>query len=177
MAELSPSIDGLRRVCSFGGMAKEGTTGCFTKIAAGFALLIAFKMCSSALGGSDSTPSTTVSAPLSSAAQQPAASAAPAPQEKIERVSADALVRAYESNEIATDTKYKGRHIIVTGPVGMVSDGMLGPTVTVGTSINSVLASGLSRQFAGSLKKGEPVELTCKATGSMLGSPTLDCAH
>lgn len=153
-------------------MANGKSTGCFTQIAACVALLIAFRMCSSAFSG-DKKPDSASMSTVPSAPLEKAAEAAP---EKLAKVSAEALIAAYSANEVSADAKYKGHRLIVTGAVATVSSGMFGPTVVIGQGFNGVMASGLSKEFAGGLNKGELVELTCKATGSTLGSPTLDCS-
>lgn len=101
--------------------------------------------------------------------------AASAPVADAIKVSARDLFRAYEANEIAADSRYKGKPIEVTGTVeGITSDLMDEPVVQLSAGeFQSVNASGLDKSVAAALSKGQTVTLNCTGAGEVIGSPML----
>lgn len=103
----------------------------------------------------------------------PAAPAAPLPP-----LAAATLLQAYKANEVSADLKYKGKRFHVTGTVvGIRSDFTDDPVVELVTGMMGVSATGLSKQFAATLNKGDTLESDCTVRGSVVGSPMLDCSR
>ena len=102
--------------------------------------------------------------------------APPAPAADAIKVSARDLFRAYEANEIAADSQYKGKPIEITGTVeGITSDLMDEPVVQLSAGqFQSVNANGLEKNVAAGLTKGQSVTLSCTGAGEVIGSPMLD---
>jgi hypothetical protein len=88
-------------------------------------------------------------------------------------ISADALARAYNANEIAADEKYKGKAVIITGKIQNIGKDILGsPFVVVG---GSGMLDGVQCMFAksamsslASLSKGRTVTISGTVSGKML---------
>lgn len=106
--------------------------------------------------------------------QQDTAVAPVAPVE----ITARQLSRDYEANEVAADVLYKGKRLLISGEVASIqTDLMDRPQVhlTAGT-VEQVMLSGLSREEAGVLSKGDAVLAACTGNGMILGSAvTRDC--
>ncbi len=93
-------------------------------------------------------------------------------------ISARQLYRDYEANEVAADVLYKGKRLLITGEVASIqTDLMDKPQVQLKAgSVDQVMISGLSREEAGALGKGDTVLAACTGNGMILGSPmTRDC--
>lgn len=93
-------------------------------------------------------------------------------------ISARQLHRDYEANEVAADVLYKGKRLLITGEVASIqTDLMDKPQVQLKAgSVDQVMISGLSREEAGALGKGDTVLAACTGNGMILGSPmTRDC--
>jgi len=106
--------------------------------------------------------------------QQDIAIAPAAPVE----ITARQLYRDYEANEVAADVLYKGKRLLITGEVATIqTDLMDEPQVLLKAgSFEQVMISGLSREAAGALGKGEAVSATCTGNGMILGAPVMrDC--
>ncbi|AOX64168.1 hypothetical protein BIZ42_02345 [Stenotrophomonas sp. LM091] len=93
-------------------------------------------------------------------------------------ITARQLHRDYEANEVAADVLYKGKRLLITGEVASIqTDLMDKPQVQLKAgSVDQVMISGLSREEAGALGKGDTVLAACTGNGMILGSPmTRDC--
>jgi len=93
-------------------------------------------------------------------------------------ITARQLYRDYEANEVAADVLYKGKRLLITGEVASIqTDLMDKPQVQLKAgSVDQVMISGLSREEAGALGKGDTVLAACTGNGMILGSPmTRDC--
>ena len=93
-------------------------------------------------------------------------------------ISARQLHRDYEANEVAADVLYNGKRLLITGEVASIqTDLMDKPQVQLKAgSVDQVMISGLSREEAGALGKGDTVLAACTGNGMILGSPmTRDC--
>lgn len=101
-----------------------------------------------------------------------------APVQMADAVAVDAgtLHRAYAANEIAADELYKGKPLKVTGTVAdIASDVSDEPLVSLRVGeFESVHATGLAKDVAAKLAKGQSVTLTCVGGGEMIGTPILD---
>jgi len=89
------------------------------------------------------------------------------------------LFEGYAENEVAADSLFRGAPLRVTGTVQAVQvDVMDKPVVLLdGDGFSHVQANGLTRDAAGTLRKGASITLVCVGGGSTLGSPMLDeCA-
>lgn len=92
------------------------------------------------------------------------------------KVTARDMFKAYEANEIAADSQYKGKPIEISGTVESISsDFMDQPVVQLAAGeFQAVNAQGLSKDVAGALAKGNQVTLLCTGAGEVVGSPILD---
>lgn len=100
------------------------------------------------------------------------------PQAAAVEVAARQLYLDYQANEVAADVLYKGKPLLIAGEVAMIQTDLLdqpqvhlkaGPT-------EQVMISGLSKDEAAGLSKGDAVIVACTGNGMMLGSPvTRDC--
>jgi hypothetical protein len=121
-----------------------------------------------------SQPALDAKAPADKGNQQDMAIAPVAPVE----ITARQLYRDYEANEVAADVLYKGKRLLITGEVATIqTDLMDEPQVLLKAgSVEQVMISGLSREAAGALGKGEAVSAACTGNGMILGAPvTRDC--
>lgn len=102
-----------------------------------------------------------------------AAEAAAAPAIK---VTARDLFKAYEANEIAADSQYKGKRIEITGEIESIASDMFDePLVQLSAGdFQNVGAQGLSKEVAGGLSKGQSITLVCTGAGEAIGTPMLD---
>jgi RNA polymerase subunit RPABC4/transcription elongation factor Spt4 len=94
-------------------------------------------------------------------------------------VTATALVKAYESNEISADAQYKGKNVNIKGRVEDISTSFTGlPRVTLrGTGmLQNVYADFKRNQMeeAGRLSKGQTITVKCQVTGYTLGNVVVD---
>lgn len=92
------------------------------------------------------------------------------------KVSARDLFKAYEANEIAADSQYKGKPIEITGTVESISSDFSDePVVQLsgGEMFQMVHANGLDKATAGGLSKGQGVTLACTGAGEVIGMPSL----
>lgn len=93
-------------------------------------------------------------------------------------VGARQLYLDYQANEVAADVLYKGKQLLITGEVAAIqTDFMDKPQVQLKAGSNEqVTISGLSRDEAGALHKGDAVIAACTGNGMLLNSPvTRDC--
>jgi putative nucleic acid binding protein len=134
------------------------------KIFLGFVGLVVVGQALAHLGGSSS-----VSTTPSGREQLPPAIA----------VSADQLVADYHGNEVAADSRYKGRVLGLTGVVDGINKDFLDKTYLTLRTANMFMtvhaqlkSSEVSR--AGTLSKGDRVQLVCKGKGMIIGSPVVD---
>lgn len=100
--------------------------------------------------------------------------------EVVDAVAVDAatLHQAYAANEIAADQLYKGKPLKVTGKIAEIaSDVTDEPVVSLRVSeFESVHATGLPKDVAATLAKGQTITVTCIGAGEMIGTPVLsDC--
>ncbi|MEN4950270.1 hypothetical protein [Stenotrophomonas sp. TWI819] len=93
-------------------------------------------------------------------------------------VGARQLYLDYQANEVAADVLYKGKQLLITGEVAAIqTDFMDKPQVQLKAGSNEqVTISGLSRDEAGALLKGDAVIAACTGNGMLLNSPVArDC--
>jgi len=111
------------------------------------------------------------------------AEAARAPEPKPEpvvespvNVTAMELFSAYDANEVAADASYKGKTLNVTGKVAGIDKDFTDTVIVKLRTPNQfmdVMAYGVAPDVAGSLRKGQPLTLTCRGEGLVMGSPVL----
>lgn len=92
-------------------------------------------------------------------------------------VSASQLFADYKANEVAADSKYRGKVLRVSGKISTIGkDVMDDPYVELATSndFEGVHAGFDSEGALGSLKKGQKVTVRCRGNGSSIGSPMLE---
>jgi len=137
--------------------------------------IVLARLCS----GAGTKPSSTVAAAAMTPEAPVAAAAAekaPPTPEKLEQLDAQTLISAYKANEVAADAKYQNRRFKIVGTVRKIDSGLTGaPTVWIGAGYEHVMLKGISKNFAASLQKGELIEVACKVTGEVIGTPTADC--
>ena len=118
---------------------------------------------------------------------------------RLKRVDANQLGKAYASNEVAADTAYKDKYLLVLGTVQGVSKDMFDNIIVKLKSNNQFLAvharldksvaviEGMENdqskavtmktvstvEAAGALKPGQRVQLICQGDGAVIGSPQL----
>ena len=95
-------------------------------------------------------------------------------------VAAEALLSAYVDNEVAADSKYKGKKVRVSGVVDSIGSGFNDEPVvqikgadTKGITFQHIMAYDVPKAEAAALKKGAAVTVECKADGEIIGSPVL----
>jgi hypothetical protein len=119
-------------------------------------------------------------------AAQAAEAAAEADQQRAERLAAIGsamkvtslqLSAAYQENEVAAQSAFEGRAVLVTGKVtGVALDLMDNPVVSL-ESVNeflSVQASLSDKNAAASLRKGDEIQLLCQKVTEVISAPQLD---
>lgn len=95
-------------------------------------------------------------------------------------ITAKELVNAYKENEVAADSKYKGKLATVTGTVESI-DSSIGDEAVVSLSsgneydFESVLCyiKEDNKEKAGQLKKGQQITIVGKLSGETIGSPSV----
>ena len=111
--------------------------------------------------------------PSSSEPEQDATEAVepiPAPV-PLEEITADALLQAYEANQLAADRDYRDQIMLVNGTVESIADDFLGTpyvTLTTGSGLWSVHAMFERDQDEGrlaDLTKGQPLTVQCRVDG------------
>lgn len=108
------------------------------------------------------------------------AEAATAPAAPPMALDASALYADYKANEVAADSKYKGKSLAVTGNIGTIGkDIMDDPYVTLTAeneyeTVNAYFSKSRLNELA-KLHKGDSITVTCKGNGMVLTSPVLDC--
>jgi hypothetical protein len=94
-------------------------------------------------------------------------------------IDADALIKAYQDNEVAADEKYKGKKMRVTGKLASIDSGLDDePVLQLGTQIFPLVqAHGVEKKIAANLKKDTNITVECKGDGELASIPQLkDCA-
>lgn len=87
------------------------------------------------------------------------------------------LFAAYEANEIAADARFKGKPVKVAATIEEISSGIDDEPVlqlATGEMMQFVHATGVDKQAAAGLSKGQQVTLLCTGGGEMIGMPQLD---
>lgn len=95
------------------------------------------------------------------------------------KVTARDLFKAYEANEIAADSQYKGKRIEISGQIESIASDMFDePLVQLSAgNFQNVGAQGLTKDVAAKLTKGQSITLVCNGAGEAIGTPMLDkCA-
>lgn len=122
--------------------------------------------------GAMSQPSAEIRADQDSATETATAQAAAV------EVAARQLYLDYQANEVAADVLYKGKPLLIAGEVAMIQTDLLDqPQVHLKAGpIEQVTISGLSKDEAAGLSKGDALIVACMGNGMVLGSPvTRDC--
>lgn len=118
---------------------------------------------------------------------------------KVININAPALGKAYDSNEVAADAKYKGKYLWIAGVVDSVTKGFTG-SITVRIRSNNqflpidaqldksvaiiegmenasakaiTLKTVSTQEAATSLAKGQRIRLVCQGDGMIMGTPQL----
>jgi hypothetical protein len=94
-------------------------------------------------------------------------------------VTASELYRDYDANEVAADSRYRGRRLAVSGTVEEIRKDFLDNTILdldTPNRFSSVRAELDDSQttMAESLSKGTLITVVCEGRGSTMGSPILD---
>jgi len=102
-----------------------------------------------------------------------------APLDSLPQLTSGALCRAYEANEIAADEQFKGKEVIVIGPMKNITKDTFGDgaMVSMGEEFLGV-AAGFSAEEAkklSSLHKGQRIAVRGIVTGKLLGIHMKDC--
>lgn len=96
------------------------------------------------------------------------------------KITARELFKAYDANEVAADSKFKGKPIEITGVVESISSDIANePVVQLsgGEMFQMVHANGLDTATAAGLSKGQEITLACTGAGEVIGMPSLsDCS-
>ena len=96
------------------------------------------------------------------------------------KITARELFKAYDANEVAADSKFKGKPIEITGVVEAISSDITDePVVQLsgGEMFQMVHANGLDTATAAGLSKGQEITLACTGAGEVIGTPSLsDCS-
>lgn len=96
------------------------------------------------------------------------------------KITARELFKAYSANEVAADSKFKGKPIEITGVVESISSDITDePVVQLagGEMFQMVHANGLDTATAAGLSKGQEITLACTGAGEVIGMPALsDCS-
>lgn len=98
------------------------------------------------------------------------------------KLSAAALIAAYEANEVAADEKFKGKLIEVTGVVDTIAKDIMGdPYVTLGSDkefefahVQAMFPADAAKQLAG-LRKGQTLTVQCTGGGKVINVIGHDC--
>lgn len=107
----------------------------------------------------------------------PAQAEAPvAAKEESISIDARALHAAYGANEVAADAQFKGKSLLVSGPIEAIDSGFGDePVVRLSAGdFDSVMVKGLPKATAASLSKGQQISVLCTGDGEIIGSPVLD---
>lgn len=92
-----------------------------------------------------------------------------------ERMAAKKLVAEYNENEVAADSKYKGKRVIIDGVVSQVGKDITNDvyiTLSAGANpLEGVQAYPIKEKAdaAGELRKGQEISVVCKVDGQMIG--------
>jgi hypothetical protein len=98
------------------------------------------------------------------------------PAQPLPKLDVAELRRAYKANQVAADAKYQGKRFQVTGTVVKVDSGLTGePSVWLGSEVDPVVADGMRKEFAATLKKTDPVSAACTVRGEVVDTLFLDC--
>ena len=90
-------------------------------------------------------------------------------------VDADELAAAYEKgNEIAADQAYKGKRLRVTGRVGSVRDGLMGPSVDLQDGVVAAFSDDDARELA-DVTVGQTIVMDCTGAGKLVWVYVKDC--
>jgi tRNA_anti-like len=91
------------------------------------------------------------------------------------KISAEDLSKAYESNEITANDRYRGETLIVTGKVGItnIPEGATPPPSFHFGDAPLVVCFAEQKDEVSQLKIGQTVTVKGKCTGSVLGFVTL----
>jgi hypothetical protein len=112
------------------------------------------------------------------ASTAPAAAPRATPDDDFVSARAITLFTEYDENEVAADRKYKGKEVVLTGPIQSIErDAFRNIVVHLQTpnQFMSVLAT-LQDKYeseAARMKKGDIVSLDCIGAGRVMGSPVL----
>lgn len=125
-----------------------------------------------------SAPSAPISPDVRAPSAPPSSPKPSAPAAAPIDVTAVALWKAYDDNEVAADVVYKGKNLAVTGKVAGIDKDILGDVVVRLRSPNEFLDVHATlhesqASAAAALKKGSKVTVICVGEGFMMGSPML----
>lgn len=143
--------------------------------------IIALSTILAACGGSDS-PKDTKSATGSTDAKTEAKADAK-PTKATINVTADVLTKDYEDNEVAANSKYKDKTVVVTGVIDSIAADITDEPLI---HLKSKVAYGMNNPMvhlikedqakAVNLKKGKSITVECTSVNEIAGSPDLsDC--
>lgn len=152
---------------------------------AGVVLLAALLACKNAeqTPTSESTPATATNVEPNAPTDPMAAwKAKLKARQPTETVTIGELVKAYESNELAADNKYKGKWLLVVGKVDSIKKDILDdPFVIIGSGKQLEIVQGQAyfddaeQSVLASLEKGQTIGVVCKGDGLLMNVQLRDC--
>jgi len=91
-------------------------------------------------------------------------------------VTAYQLFNDYNANEVAADTTYKNKTLLVTGKIESINKDVFDKiyvSLETGELFSTVDARGLSVEETQGLGKGQSITVICQGNGFLIGSPQL----
>lgn len=125
------------------------------------------------------------------APEAPAAATSDAPENAALKVTASQLSSAFQANEAKAKLAFDGQTLQVTGVVKDIdldftnepqiklkgSGEVQGMGISQGGKLTDVTVSGLSKEQAANINKGQKLTVTCTKVDEVMGGPTLgDCS-
>lgn len=162
--------------------ARKSTMTLGAKIGLGFIAMFMGCGVLSGIGNAASKAQASTTQAGATPAARPAAAAKPTPAAKpsvsAQAVSAMALWKDYQANEVAADEDYKGKLLDVTGEVTKIDKDFMDDIIVNLRSGNQFMSTHAyvddsEKRTAARLSKGETVTLRCQGGGMIIGSPVL----
>ncbi|HJW26417.1 MAG TPA: hypothetical protein VJ576_16100 [Rhodocyclaceae bacterium] len=100
----------------------------------------------------------------------------PAKAREVVKISAGELFKSYDDNEVATDERFKGKDVLVTGTVQAIDKDAFDNIVINFRTSNEFMPAHMKmkdteKAAAIALKKGNKSAVQCQKMGRMMGSP------
>jgi hypothetical protein len=95
-------------------------------------------------------------------------------------VTASDLIREYERNEVAANTRFRGRWVEITGLVNDIGTDFLGtPYVTFTDGgvwgVQALFTRGSDEPLVSGFSKGQRLTITCRADGKLVNVLVREC--